>query len=71
MAQTPSSQQRDDYGYPTQPGAQRKLRNLIVHTGKRIVLSIIFVLANIFSGLVNQENADQHFTRSLFTPCAS
>ncbi len=32
-------QNRDDYGYPTQPDSQRKLRNIFVHTSKKILLT--------------------------------
>ena len=39
MARTAQAQNRDDYGYPTRPDSQRKLRNSLVHTSKRIVLA--------------------------------
>ncbi|HTI15553.1 MAG TPA: lipopolysaccharide heptosyltransferase II [Dictyobacter sp.] len=34
-----SSQQKDDYGYPTRPDSRRKVRNLLVGTSKRILLA--------------------------------
>ncbi|HLG63403.1 MAG TPA: lipopolysaccharide heptosyltransferase II [Ktedonosporobacter sp.] len=44
MAQTaqPLHQHRDEYGYPTQPDSRRKLRDLSVHTSKRILLTAIY-----------------------------
>lgn len=33
---------RDDYGYPTRPDSQRKFRNIIVHTSKRLLLAGIY-----------------------------
>lgn len=38
---------RDDYGYPTQPDSRRRLRNSVVHTSKRILLSSIYVLMSV------------------------
>jgi lipopolysaccharide heptosyltransferase II len=35
-------QQRDDYGYPTRPDSRRKLRNLLVQTSKRLLLSAVY-----------------------------
>jgi lipopolysaccharide heptosyltransferase II len=36
------SNNRDDYGYPTRPDSRRKLRNIVVHTSKRLLLAIIY-----------------------------
>lgn len=39
MAHIAQLNDRDDYGYPTRPASQRKLRNLAVHTSRRILLT--------------------------------
>jgi len=47
MSQTSFSHVNDDYGYPTHPNSQRKLRNAVVYTNKRILLSIIYILLSL------------------------
>ena len=39
MARIAQAQNRDDYGYPTRPDSQRRLRNSLVHTSKKILLT--------------------------------
>ena len=46
MAQTPQLQRLDDYGYPTRPYSRHKVRNLLVRTSKRILLTGIYVCAS-------------------------
>lgn len=46
MAQTPQLQRLDDYGYPTRPDSHHKVRNLLVRTSKRILLTGIYVCAS-------------------------
>ena len=51
MAHIAPSQNRDDYGYPTRPGSQRRLRNSIVRTSKKILLagvSLFMILPGIY-----------------------
>ncbi|HEU5231058.1 MAG TPA: lipopolysaccharide heptosyltransferase II [Ktedonobacteraceae bacterium] len=52
MAHTAQPQQRDEYGYPTQPDSRRKLRNIGVHTSKRILLTVIYGLLSIIGLLL-------------------
>src|SRR5712692_10235142 len=47
MLQTAQSNDWDSYGYPQQPNAQRKLRNLSVASSKRILLTAIYLLLSI------------------------
>ncbi|GER89119.1 ADP-heptose--LPS heptosyltransferase [Dictyobacter vulcani] len=47
---------RDEYGYPTQPDSRKKLRNTAVHSSKRILLAVIYILMSLF-GLVLQVQA--------------
>ncbi|GCE20191.1 lipopolysaccharide heptosyltransferase II [Dictyobacter kobayashii] len=41
-------QNRDEYGYPTRPDSRRQVRNSVVHTSKRILLSTIYILMSLF-----------------------
>lgn len=42
-----ASTNRDDFGYPLRPDSQRQLRNLAVHSSKRVLLAAIYVLMSI------------------------
>jgi len=51
MLQTAQSNDWDSYGYPQQPNAQRKLRNLSVASSKRILLTAIYLLLSIVTAI--------------------
>lgn len=42
---------RDDYGYPIRPDSRKKIRNTVVHSSKRILLSTIYILMTLL-GLI-------------------
>jgi lipopolysaccharide heptosyltransferase II len=52
MAQTAPSNGIDDYGYPSRPDSQRKLRNISVHTSKRVLLGGIYQLMSIIGAFI-------------------
>jgi lipopolysaccharide heptosyltransferase II len=47
MTQRSPSQHIDDYGYPTRPDSRHKIRNLLVHTSKQILLAGIYMCASL------------------------
>ncbi len=60
MAQTAPSNGIDDYGYPTRPASQRKLRNISVHTSKRVLLGCIYLLLSIIGAFIQLKSSDKH-----------
>lgn len=60
MAQTAPSNGIDDYGYPSQPDSQRKLRNISVHTSKRVLLGGIYLLMSIIGAFIQLKSSGKH-----------
>ena len=47
MGQVSQPANRDEFGYPTRPDSRRKLRNVIVHTSKHVLLYAIYVCMSV------------------------
>jgi lipopolysaccharide heptosyltransferase II len=59
MTQATQSNNRDDYGYPTRPDLRRKLRNIIVHTSKRLLLVGIYGVMSIIGAWLQSSRRER------------
>jgi len=61
MVQTAQPNNRDEYGYPTRPDSQRKLRNLSVHTSRQLLLMGIYLLMSIIGAFLWLSRLGKHY----------
>jgi lipopolysaccharide heptosyltransferase II len=50
MGQASQLANRDEFGYPTRPDSQRKLRNVLVHTSRCVLLYAIYLCMSVVGG---------------------
>ncbi|QBD82041.1 lipopolysaccharide heptosyltransferase II [Ktedonosporobacter rubrisoli] len=61
MTQITQPDSIDDYGYPSQPTSQRKLRNTVVHGSKHALLTAIYFLLGGYGAYLRLQQGFKHY----------